>query len=113
LLAGGAHATVSIVDSFDINRANWDERVPVHVQAYGVEDFISHPDRISSVVREDLALMAPHLPGQSPAGLSLVHLQCHIGTDTLSWARLGAMVTGVDSPRPPPPPRATSLPAPG
>jgi SAM-dependent methyltransferase len=40
--------------------------------------------------------MARHLPGGSPAGLSLVHLQCHIGLDTLSWARLGATVTGVD-----------------
>lgn len=30
------------------------------------------------------------------AGRRLVHLQCHIGTDTLSWAKLGAQVTGVD-----------------
>ncbi|GAA4965132.1 class I SAM-dependent methyltransferase [Kineococcus glutinatus] len=78
------------------NRANWDERVPSHLVAYGVADFIADPARISSVVRDDLALMAPHLPGRSPAGLDLVHLQCHIGLDTLSWARLGARVTGVD-----------------
>ena len=30
------------------------------------------------------------------AGKSLLHLQCHIGTDSLSWSRLGASVTGVD-----------------
>ncbi len=30
------------------------------------------------------------------AGLDAVHLQCHIGTDTVSLARLGARVTGVD-----------------
>jgi len=30
------------------------------------------------------------------AGKSLLHLQCHFGMDTLSWARLGARVTGVD-----------------
>ena len=30
------------------------------------------------------------------AGRSLLHLQCHFGIDTLSWARLGARVTGVD-----------------
>ena len=30
------------------------------------------------------------------AGKSLLHLQCHFGMDTLSWARLGAQVTGVD-----------------
>ena len=29
-------------------------------------------------------------------GRSLLHVQCHIGLDTLSWARLGASVTGVD-----------------
>jgi 2-polyprenyl-3-methyl-5-hydroxy-6-metoxy-1,4-benzoquinol methylase len=29
-------------------------------------------------------------------GKSLLHLQCHFGLDTLSWARLGALVTGVD-----------------
>src|ERR1051325_3940593 len=30
------------------------------------------------------------------AGKSLLHLQCHFGQDTLSWARAGAKVTGVD-----------------
>ena len=30
------------------------------------------------------------------AGKELLHLQCHFGLDTLSWARLGARVTGVD-----------------
>src|SRR6185312_10967955 len=30
------------------------------------------------------------------AGRDLLHLQCHFGLDTLSWARLGARVTGVD-----------------
>jgi SAM-dependent methyltransferase len=78
------------------NQANWDERVASHLIAYGIEDFISDPARISSVVRTDLALMAPHLSGGSPADLDLVHLQCHIGMDTLSWAKLGARVTGID-----------------
>lgn len=78
------------------NRANWDERVPGHLQAYRVEDFIADAGQITEIVRNDLALMAPHLPGGSPAGSSLVHLQCHIGLDTLSWARLGATVTGID-----------------
>src|SRR5207249_1362807 len=30
------------------------------------------------------------------AGKTLLHVQCHFGLDTLSWARLGAVVTGVD-----------------
>lgn len=79
-----------------VNRENWDASVPGHLIAYGVEEFVTDPQRISSVVRDDLASMAPRLPGGSPAGLSLVHLQCHIGLDTLSWARLGAKVTGID-----------------
>ena len=78
------------------NQANWDERVPAHLIAYGVDDFVSDPGRITPVVRDDLARLAPHLPGRSPAGLRLAHLQCHIGLDTLSWARLGATVTGID-----------------
>ncbi len=78
------------------NRRNWDERVPIHLVGYGTDAFVADPERLSDVAREDLALMAPHLPGGSLAGLDLLHLQCHLGTDTLSFARLGARVTGVD-----------------
>ena len=85
----------------EANRANWDERVPVHLRAYDAEGFVADPTRITSVARDDLALMAPHLPAphdaaQPLAGLDLLHLQCHVGTDTLSFARLGAAVTGLD-----------------
>jgi 2-polyprenyl-3-methyl-5-hydroxy-6-metoxy-1,4-benzoquinol methylase len=97
LVAGDLYpAAVSEVAAVAANRANWDERVPAHLIAYGVEEFISDGSRISGVVSDDLPLIAPWLPGGSPAGLRLVHLQCHIGLDTLSWARLGADVTGVD-----------------
>lgn len=85
----------------DANRANWDERVATHWDAYDADGFATDPARITSVVRYDLGLMAPHLPTPRVAdkpmeGRSLLHLQCHIGTDTLSWARLGATVTGLD-----------------
>ncbi|RMI14204.1 class I SAM-dependent methyltransferase [Cellulomonas triticagri] len=83
-------------DDVETNRRSWDAVVPGHLVAYGAEEFAADPARISSVVRDDLVAMAPHLPGGSPEGLDLVHLQCHIGLDTLSWARLGARVTGVD-----------------
>lgn len=83
-------------DYLAANRANWNERVESHLVAYGTDDFVAEPSAMSPVVRDDLALMAPFLPHGSVAGLRLVHLQCHIGTDTLSWARLGATVTGVD-----------------
>lgn len=89
-------AAVNEVAAVAANRANWDERVPAHLIAYGIEEFVSDGSRISPVVGDDLPLMAPWLPEGSPAGLRLVHLQCHIGLDTLPWARLGADVTGVD-----------------
>jgi SAM-dependent methyltransferase len=83
-------------DAVAVNRQSWDAVVPAHLVAYGADGFVADPDRITSVVRDDLEALVPHLPGGSPAGLDLVHLQCHIGLDTLSWARLGARVTGVD-----------------
>jgi SAM-dependent methyltransferase len=72
------------------NRANWDSRANVHARAYGLDTLLADPNRLSDVVRFD----APRLGDL--AGLDVVHLQCHIGTDTLSLARLGAHVTGVD-----------------
>lgn len=83
-------------DAVAVNRRSWDAVVPGHLVAYGADAFAADPGRITSVVREDLAALAPDLPGGSPAGLDLVHLQCHIGLDTLSWARLGSRVTGID-----------------
>ncbi|QAY64046.1 methyltransferase [Xylanimonas allomyrinae] len=77
------------------NLANWEERVPIHEQGYGVAG--GEPARtLTRVVRDDLAAMAPFLPGGSVDGLDLCHLQCHIGTDTVSFALAGARVTGVD-----------------
>jgi len=72
-----------------INRAYWDERAPIHVAGrfYDVAGFKA--GRLSLKPRE-IADLAP------VAGKSLLHLQCHFGLDTLSWARLGARVTGLD-----------------
>lgn len=94
----------SAVDGVDVgweearaaNLANWEERVPLHVEGYGVEAFAADPEHVSTVVRDDLPYLLPHVPGASLAGLELCHLQCHIGTDTVSLARAGARVTGVD-----------------
>jgi SAM-dependent methyltransferase len=71
------------------NRAFWDERVPLHVESdfYDVEGFLAGATTLRPHEREELG---------DVAGLSLVHLQCHFGLDTLSWARLGARVTGLD-----------------
>jgi SAM-dependent methyltransferase len=83
-------------DYTEINKANWDERVPAHVASpdYEVEQFVIDPAHLSRVVSFD----RPRLG--DIAGLRGVHLQCHIGTDTISLARLGASMTGVDFSRP-------------
>jgi len=75
-----------------LNRASWDERAPAHAASpdYAVERFVADPGFLSHVVRFDLPLLG------DIAGLRGVHLQCHIGTDTISLARLGASMTGLD-----------------
>lgn len=76
----------------ELNRAMWDERAPAHAASpdYQVERFLADPEHISQVVAFDLPRLG------DVAGLRGVHLQCHIGTDTLSLARLGATMTGLD-----------------
>ncbi|WP_392544568.1 class I SAM-dependent methyltransferase [Oryzobacter telluris] len=79
-------------DYLAVNRANWDERAPAHAASadYGFDRFVTDPDFLSGVVRFDLPLLG------DVSGLTGIHLQCHIGTDTLSLARLGARMTGLD-----------------
>lgn len=86
-------------EALALNRENWDERADIHArsQMYDVAGFLADKTSISSVVRNDLSVLEPHLPSSGVIGRSLLHLQCHIGTDTVSWARLGAVeVTGLD-----------------
>jgi SAM-dependent methyltransferase len=71
----------------EANRAFWDEVAPVHYRSYD----------LAALRRGGVCLDAIQLREVGDvAGRDLLHLQCHIGTDTLSWARLGARVTGVD-----------------
>src|ERR1700742_863853 len=81
-----------MADYRDVNRASWNERVPAHVASpdYQVGRFAEDPGHLSDVVRFDLPLLG------DVRGLRGVHLQCHIGTDTISLARLGARMTGLD-----------------
>lgn len=81
------------------NLANWDGRVPGHVaeDGYGadMERLATDPDFLSGVVRFDRqALAAAGLSDLT--GMTLLHSQCHIGTDSVSWGKLGATVTGID-----------------
>ena len=79
-------------DYVTINKASWDERAPAHAASpgYAVDRFVADPTFLSDVVRFDLPLLG------DVTGLRGVHLQCHIGTDTISLARLGARMTGLD-----------------
>jgi SAM-dependent methyltransferase len=81
-----------VADYRAVNRANWDERAPAHAKSpdYAVARFEEDPTYLSHVVRFDLPLLGD-IRGQRG-----VHLQCHIGTDTISLARLGAKMSGLD-----------------
>src|ERR1700736_215366 len=72
-----------------INQQRWDEMVGVHEKSafYDVAGFKAGRNSLAPLEREELG---------NVAGKSLLHLQCHFGMDTMSWARLGAKVTGVD-----------------
>lgn len=75
------------------NLATWEDRVPIHIgpEGYDIEGLVADPRRLSQTVGNDAAALG------SLAGLRVVHLQCHLGTDTLSLLRLGAAtVSGLD-----------------
>jgi SAM-dependent methyltransferase len=73
----------------ELNRAMWNETTPLHLASrlYDVAGFKA--GRLS---------LRPHEIADlgDVTGKDLIHLQCHIGLDTLSWGRLGARVTGLD-----------------
>ncbi|HKY94959.1 MAG TPA: class I SAM-dependent methyltransferase, partial [Kiloniellales bacterium] len=75
--------------SYALNKARWDEVVALHVASpfYGVKAFLAGRRTLSGIEQRELG---------SVAGKRLVHLQCHFGLDTLTLARMGATVTGLD-----------------
>jgi hypothetical protein len=76
----------------NLNLANWESRVPLHIGPDGYDrGSFDDPGFLSAEVRYDL----PKLGRLD--GLDIVHLQCHIGTDTVSLSRLGPRSTvGLD-----------------
>lgn len=86
-------------DDVSDNLLSWNDRAVIHAHgAYGdLDAFADNPSALSPVVLRDLAVLKPHLPESGVMGLRLLHLQCHIGDDTLTWWRLGARdVHGLD-----------------
>ena len=83
---------LAMTDYRTVNRANWNERAPAHAASpdYAFDRFAGDPSYLSRVVRFDVPRLG------DITGLRAVHLQCHIGTDTISLSRLGARMTGLD-----------------
>src|SRR5437764_496152 len=73
----------------EANRALWDEWTGINYRSdfYKVEAFKAGQNRLRDYEMEEIGPVE---------GKTLLHLQCHFGLDTLSWARLGAQVTGAD-----------------
>jgi len=71
------------------NEAFWDEVTPVHAASdyYRLAEFKRGDDVLHDFIVEEVG---------DVSGLSMLHLQCHFGLDSLNWARMGAVVTGVD-----------------
>lgn len=76
----------------DLNRLLWDERAPAHAASpdYALTRYAQDPGHLSDEILFDRARLG------DLTGLRGVHLQCHIGTDTVSLHRLGARMTGLD-----------------
>ena len=76
-------------ERMETNRRYWNEVVPIHAasEMYDVEGFKAGGLSLDELERAEVGEVG---------GKSLLHLQCHFGMDTLSWARLGARVTGMD-----------------
>lgn len=72
-----------------INKKWWDKVAQIHITSklYDVPSFKKGKTSLNSIEKEEL---------RNVKGKTLLHLMCHFGMDTLSWARLGAKVTGVD-----------------
>ncbi|MEV6959871.1 class I SAM-dependent methyltransferase [Streptomyces sp. NPDC051207] len=71
------------------NQANWDARTPVHVASrfYGLDQDLDPARWFAPFEWDDLGELT---------GRDVLHLQCHLGTETLAFARRGARTTGLD-----------------
>src|SRR3989344_4604613 len=72
-----------------INKKWWNEVTPIHAKSklYNLSNFKKGKTSLEKTELGEL---------KNVRGKTLLHPFCHFGMDTLSWARLGAIVTGVD-----------------
>ena len=69
------------------NKQGWDGLAATHYKNYHIDKLLAGQPLLNDLIRSEVG---------DVTGKSLAHLLCHIGTDTLSWALLGAQVTGID-----------------
>jgi len=69
------------------NQQGWDGLAKTHYQNYHIDTLVGGTPLLNELIRKEVG---------DVEGKSLLHLLCHIGTDTLSWALMGARVTGID-----------------
>lgn len=72
-----------------INKQTWNNKTDVHIASefYDVEGFLNGKSTLNDI---ELLLLG------DVSGKNILHLQCHFGQDTISFARMGAKATGVD-----------------
>ena len=80
-----------MADPIETNRWNWDERAAIHARDatgfYPLDRFRAGESAFQGIEAAELG---------DVRGKRVLHLQCHIGLDTLRLARLGAVATGLD-----------------
>lgn len=77
------------MDYIAVNKETWNKRTKVHLKSkfYDVDKFLQGQSSLNHIELKEVGEVN---------NKSLLHLQCHFGQDTLSWARLGAQATGLD-----------------
>jgi SAM-dependent methyltransferase len=80
-----------MTDPIEINRRSWDERAKIHARDttgfYALDRVLSGEDTLNPIEASELGDISQK---------KVLHLQCHIGTDTLGLVRRGAIATGLD-----------------
>ncbi len=74
---------------FSVNKTLWNNKTDIHIKSafYNIDKFKAGSTSLNPVELRELG---------DVTGKKLLHLQCHFGMDTLSWARSGAITTGLD-----------------
>ncbi len=77
------------MNNFEHNRQSWNELTNLHAEStfYNLEDFKKGKTSLNHIEIEELGDIK---------GKKILHLQCHFGMNTISLARKGADVVGVD-----------------